>query len=112
MPPAITLEDQANQQREARARKIIKEDQRMVSSITSKGQTTIPKEVRDRLQLKPGDRVRFFFHPDGSVAIRPTRPASALQGLLKSRVGPVSIEDMNAGIIEGATARYRRFLNQ
>ncbi|MGF1626763.1 MAG: AbrB/MazE/SpoVT family DNA-binding domain-containing protein, partial [Alphaproteobacteria bacterium] len=37
------------------------------SAITSKGQATIPKRVRDRLGLKPGDRVRFFFHPDGSV---------------------------------------------
>ena len=111
MPFTVT-EERAILDREARARKTIRESRRMQSSITTKGQTTIPKDVRDRLNLKPGDRVNFFFHPDGSVAIRPLKPVSALKGILKSRIGPVSIEDMNAGIIEGATARYKRFLNQ
>lgn len=112
MQSTITPEQQTTRDREARARNTIKQSRRMQSSITSKGQTTIPKDVRDRLNLKPGDRVNFFFHPDGSVAIRPMRPITALKGLLKSRIGPVSLEDMEAGIIEGATARYKRFLNQ
>ena len=42
----------------------------MESSITAKGQATIPKAIRDHLRLKPGDRVKFFVHPDqcGPVA--------------------------------------------
>jgi antitoxin PrlF len=57
----------------------------MESAITAKGQTTIPKAVRDHLGLKPGDRVKFFIHPDGSVVLLPKLPASALRGI----VGPL-----------------------
>ena len=74
----------------------------MESAITSKGQTTIPKAVRDHLQLKPGDRVKFFIHPDGSVVILPKLPASALRGLVKTGRRRVSIEEMNEAIAEGA----------
>jgi AbrB family looped-hinge helix DNA binding protein len=34
------------------------------STITRKGQATIPKVVRERLRLKPGDRLKFFMHPE------------------------------------------------
>ncbi len=84
----------------------------MESAITTKGQTTIPKTIRDHLHLKPGDRVKFFINPDGSVAILPMLPVTALKGILTSRRGPVSLENMEAGIAKGATARYRRFLAQ
>jgi antitoxin PrlF len=57
----------------------------MESAITSKGQATIPKAVRDHLQLKPGDRVKFFIHPDGSVVLLPKLPLSALRGILGPR---------------------------
>jgi AbrB family looped-hinge helix DNA binding protein len=40
------------------------------SALTSKGQTTIPKEVRERLSLKPGDRITFTVMPDGTVQMR------------------------------------------
>ncbi len=43
----------------------------MESAITVKGQVTIPKEARDHLGLKPGDRVKFFIQPDGHVVILP-----------------------------------------
>ena len=68
----------------------------MESALTTKGQATIPKAVRDHLRLEPGDRVKFFLHPDGSVVILPKIPVSALRGMLASpRLGPVSIEQMN-----------------
>ena len=57
----------------------------MESAITSKGQATIPKVVREHLGLKPGDRVKFFMHPDGTVVLLPKLPVSALRGLLKTR---------------------------
>ena len=41
----------------------------MESAITAKGQATIPKAIREHLRLKPGDRVKFFMHPDGSVVL-------------------------------------------
>jgi len=75
----------------------------MESSITVKGQATIPKAVRDYLHLKPGDRVKFFMHPDGSVVLLPKIPVSRLRGMLKSRLGrPVTIEAMDEAIAAGA----------
>jgi AbrB family looped-hinge helix DNA binding protein len=81
----------------------------MDSTLTSKGQITIPKEMRDKLNLAPGDKVKFFIQPDGNLVILPKLPASALRGMFRSRVGPVSLEDMEEGIRKGATARFRRF---
>lgn len=40
------------------------------STLTSKGQTTIPKDVRDRLHIKAGDRMSFTVMPDGAVLLR------------------------------------------
>jgi antitoxin PrlF len=45
----------------------------MASAITSKGQATIPKAIREHLGLQPGDRAKFFVHPDGSVVLLPGR---------------------------------------
>jgi antitoxin PrlF len=81
----------------------------MESTITSKGQATIPKEVRDHLGLKPGDRVKFFFHPQGGVMILPKRPLSTLRGMLKSsRKRPATMEEMDEAIAAGAVERFRR----
>jgi len=78
----------------------------MESALSIKGQATIPKEVRERLNLKPGDKVKFFFHPDGHVVILPKLPASALKGMVKSRrLNPPTIEEMDEAIGAGATER-------
>jgi len=79
----------------------------MESAITSKGQATIPKAIREHLRLKPGDRVKFFVHPDGSVAILPKLPAPVLRGIVKPRRRPVTIEAMNEAIAAGATEAVR-----
>jgi len=77
-----------------------------------KGQATIPRAVRKHLGLKPGDRVKFFMHPDGSVVLLPKLPASALRGIVKSRRRrPVTIEEMTDVAREGAAgvaSRARR----
>jgi antitoxin PrlF len=41
----------------------------MSTTVTSKGQVTIPKPVRDRLNLKPGSKVEFELAPDGRIVI-------------------------------------------
>ena len=43
----------------------------MESTLSSKNQVTIPKLVREYLNLKPGDRFKYFLQPDGTVAILP-----------------------------------------
>ena len=76
----------------------------MESAITTKGQATIPKAIREHLHLQPGDRVKFFIHPNGSVVILPKLPVTALRGMLKRPRRPVSIEEMNEAIAAGASA--------
>jgi len=81
----------------------------MESAITVKGQATIPKAIREHLRLKPGDRVKFFLHPDGSVVLLPKLPASALRGMVKPpRQQPVTIDEMNEAIATASTTRARR----
>jgi AbrB family looped-hinge helix DNA binding protein len=74
----------------------------MESAITVKGQATIPKAVREHLGLKPGDRVKFFLHPDGTVVLLPKLPVRALLGILRRSGRPVSIARMHEAIAEGA----------
>ena len=79
------------------------------SSITIKGQATIPKAIREHLGLKPGDRVKFFVHPDGSVVLLPKVSATALLGIVKSRRRrPVTVEEMTQATAEGAARSMRR----
>jgi len=40
------------------------------ATLTSKGQTTIPKVIRDTLAMKPGDRLTFTLMPGGTVVMR------------------------------------------
>ena len=77
----------------------------MESAITSKGQATIPKAVRYHLQLKPGDRIKFFIHPDGSVVLLPKLPASVLRGIVNPRSRTISIEEMTEAAAAGAANR-------
>jgi AbrB family looped-hinge helix DNA binding protein len=80
----------------------------MEATLSSKNQVTIPKAVRERLHLKPGDRFRFFFQPDGAVVILPRIPTSTLIGSVPNLGRAISIEEMDAAIEAGATERFRR----
>lgn len=79
----------------------------MEYTLSSKGQATIPKAVRERLQIQPGDRLKFFFHPDG-VIILPKIPTRRLKGSVPKPAGPVSFKQIDDAIEAGATARFRR----
>lgn len=72
------------------------------STVTTKGQTTLPKAVREALGVTAGDRVRYIIH-DGEVRIRKARSISRLFGALSYDGPPVSIEEMQEAIISGAT---------
>lgn len=69
-----------------------------VSTITSKGQTTIPKEVRDRLHLHAGDRLEFIIRDDTVVLRAASRDVRDLKGFLPKPKKAVTIEQMNAAI--------------
>jgi len=79
----------------------------MEAMLSSKGQVTIPKAVRDRLQIKPGDRFKFFFHPDG-VIILPRIPTARLKGMIPKPATPVTQDQIDRAIEKGATERFRR----
>ncbi|MGA2341193.1 MAG: AbrB/MazE/SpoVT family DNA-binding domain-containing protein [Terracidiphilus sp.] len=79
----------------------------MEAKLSSKCQATIPKVVRERLQIGPGDRIKFFFHPDG-VIILPRIPTQRLKGSVPRLVRPVSLKQMDKAIKAGAAARFRR----
>jgi antitoxin PrlF len=74
------------------------------STLTSKGQTTIPQEIREFLQLHPGDRLDYTIETDGRVILRPaTVDTRTLKGLLQRTDGRmVSLEEMQEAIIQGA----------
>lgn len=72
------------------------------SSITVKGQTTLPKAVRESLSVKAGDKVRYVILDEG-VLIMPVRSTSRLYGSLRYDGPPVSLEEMARAITEGAS---------
>lgn len=73
------------------------------STITIKGQTTLPKAVRQVLDLEPGDRLRYVILDDGQVRLMRARPVASLAGIL-ARDGqpPVSTDEMDAAIAQAA----------
>jgi len=75
------------------------------STLTSKGQITLPKEIRDRLGLRIGDRIRFRETADGTVVLEPeTGSLMALFGALTPPDGRhLGVEEMNEAIRRGAT---------
>lgn len=70
------------------------------STITSKGQITLPKSIRERLHVAPGDRIDFVVEENGQVVVRPARSRlGRLRGMLRERSRkPVSINQMDAAI--------------
>ena len=74
------------------------------SSITSKGQTTIPKFVREALGVEAGDKVRYVI-TDGDVRLLPLRPISRLFGLLEHHGAVVTVEEMERAVSDGATGK-------
>lgn len=79
------------------------------AKVTSKGQVTIPKEIRLALGVEPGDRVSFVLRPDGVVEMM-ARTGSLLDlaGVLGERRLGVTVGDMDAAISEVAVQRLGR----
>lgn len=69
------------------------------ATLTSKGQITIPKEVRERLGVDTGDSLDFVEQERGVYKVVPaTRDVSHLKGLVPKPAKPVPIEEMNAAV--------------
>ncbi len=67
----------------------------VMGKITSKGQTTVPAEVRTALGVGPGDRLEYVIQDDGQVILRkPRHGLESLRGIIKVNF-PVSGEDID-----------------
>jgi antitoxin PrlF len=72
----------------------------IIAKITSKGQTTLPAEVRAALGVGPGDRVEFIKQPDGTYEIRKVdRDLASLRGIVQAK-RPVDYDEMDRLIAE------------
>jgi len=75
------------------------------STLTSRGQTTIPKSIREALHLQPGDQVEFILEGDEVVLRRAGADLTALDGMLdRSDREPVSVEAMDEAIERAITS--------
>ena len=72
----------------------------VTATLTSKGQLTVPKAVRDSLHLHTGDRIAFIVHGDSEVVLKPvTKSVDEVFGRLHSAGQPRrSVEEMKAAV--------------
>lgn len=80
----------------------------MFSTLTSKGQVTLPKKIRDQLSLAAGAILDFQVEPDNTITVRTVHPdARRIRGLLKSpHAVPLTVEQMDEGIARHLRERY------
>lgn len=83
------------------------------TTLTSKGQLTLPREIRKHLKVGTGDRLDFVIHPDGTVGVQPLkRDVRELRGIFhRPGAKPLTIKEMDDAIAEHLAeedARVRR----
>ena len=74
-----------------------------LSTLTSKGQITIPKSLRESMSIVTGDKIEFIINEQNEVVIKPiTKKAIDVFGQLSKykKDKPVSIEEMNEAIVK------------
>lgn len=75
------------------------------ATVTSKGQITIPKVIRDLLGVKAGDRLVFVRRPAGDVVVEAESvDVRSLRGMLKHKGPAVSVEEMDEAIGRAVTS--------
>ena len=76
------------------------------ATLTSKGQITIPKEVRERLGVEAGDRLEFVEEEKGVYkVVAATKDVRHLKGLVQKPRHPVSVEKMNRAVRRAANRK-------
>jgi len=79
----------------------------VTSTLTSKGQVIIPKEIREHLKIHAGHHLEFRIASDGRVVVQSrSRDVRELKGIVRSsRRKPVSVEEMNKAIAQAFGGR-------
>lgn len=87
---------------------------RYLAQLTSKGQLTLPKGIRDRLKVASGDRVEFVEDESGRIYLRAKSVRAAdLAGILKKPgQRPVTVEEMNEAVAAAAVERYEQAIGR
>lgn len=82
----------------------------MLSTLTSKGQITLPKAIRDRLGLDAGSQLRFELLPDNTIQARAIQAdARSVRGLLKSPLARTpDVEAEDAGLAQHLAGRHSK----
>ena len=76
----------------------------MEATITSKGQVTLPKALREALNLSTGDKLCFVLSGENEVRMIPKHmPVQKLKGILPAPDLPVSLEQMKQAVRKGAS---------
>ena len=80
------------------------------STLTSKGQVTVPKVIRDRFDLKEGDQLEFAVEETGRIVLRPSRHGDGVTGVLRDYAPekPVSVEAMREAVRRRAASKAGR----
>jgi antitoxin PrlF len=68
------------------------------ATLTSKGQVTLPKSVRERLGVETGDRLEFIESEEGFLVVAATRDIRSLKGIVGQPKKPVTVDEMNRAI--------------
>ncbi len=76
------------------------------SSVTTKGQVTIPIELRERMGIKPGDRVGFIEDGERIVLQRQETAIEAVFGIVKASKG-ATLEQMEEAVVAARSRRAR-----
>lgn len=80
-----------------------------LATVTSKGQITIPIEIRRKLRLKAGSKVDFVENKAGELVLKPrTGDIRDLYGCIKYSGPPLSVEEMDDAIADAVVEEFRR----
>ena len=77
----------------------------MQATITSKGQVTLPKPIRDKLHLGVGDKIDFTLEGDSLRCTPVTASVTQLKGMVPKPEIPISLEEMDSAVARAAARR-------
>jgi AbrB family looped-hinge helix DNA binding protein len=87
-----------------------KEGAMPIATVTSKGQVTIPKEIREKLGIITGDELDFDLNSDGTVSVR-RKTKGRLEDLCgiiqRRRKNPLSVEGMHEAVIDAVVSSFK-----
>jgi antitoxin PrlF len=78
-----------------------------IATVTSKGQITIPADIRANLDIKPGDQIVFFKQIGGGLGVHVRRPkVGSGRGILSAKGQKVTVEEMDEAIGQAVVAEF------